>query len=398
MRRLSRDRLFASARCLVVPALTMAAFVNLEFAVCPCQPAPPGPAPTWVQRFPQTSPPGRMNPALVYDEDRARLVMFGGATSCSSRTGHNETWEYDGTTWNQVITAHRPPPRYNAVMAYDSYRKRVVMFGGTDSQSGLGDTWEYDGVDWYEMQIPSPGGCSRPSMAYDPVRRRVVQRRQRNDSGDGQCTSPQTTWEYDGTAWQRAQSPTEPPDQQHRDWHAPLVWDAAHQRMLYLLVDEVWSYDGVNWSFVESFSCGVQGMGVDPGRGVVVLSGVSGSDQPRSYNPTIEWRDGECGNSFTHSVAPAPRSAAYQPSIYFAARGSLIAFGGYDYCSSNTYNDTWEYRLDTDGDGFADTVDCSPADATVFPGAPAICDGKNNDCDDALWPAWSSPDFVDTRY
>ncbi len=335
-----------------------------------------------------------MNPALVYDEDRARLVLFGGATSCSNRSGDDETWEYDGTNWQRVITLHSPPPRYNAVMAYDSYRKRVVMFGGTDSQQGLGDTWEYDGVDWYEVLISSPGGCSRPSMAYDPVSRKVVQRRQRNEGGDGQCSSPQTTWEYDGAAWQLIQTPTQPPDQQHQDWHAPLVWDDAHQRMLYLLVDAIWSYDGTSWNYVESFACGVQGMGVDSGRGVVVLSGVSGSDQPRSYNPTVEWRDGECGTSLTHAVAPPPRSAAYTPAIYFAARGSLIAFGGYDYCSSNTYNDTWEYRLDTDSDGFADTVDCASADGTVYPGAPAVCDGKNNDCSDPAWPSLP-PDEAD---
>jgi hypothetical protein len=35
---------------------------------------------------------------------------------------------------------------------------------------------------------------------------------------------------------------------------------------------------------------------------------------------------------------------------------------------------------DTDGDGFNSTVDCNDNDTSVYPGAPEICDGKANDC------------------
>ncbi|WP_461445396.1 Ig-like domain-containing protein, partial [Maribacter sp.] len=36
---------------------------------------------------------------------------------------------------------------------------------------------------------------------------------------------------------------------------------------------------------------------------------------------------------------------------------------------------------DNDGDGFLSDVDCNDNDDTVFPGAPEICDGKDNNCD-----------------
>ena len=42
--------------------------------------------------------------------------------------------------------------------------------------------------------------------------------------------------------------------------------------------------------------------------------------------------------------------------------------------------------LDGDGDGFSECIDCDDALATVFPGAPQICDGRNNDCDHPSWP------------
>ncbi len=36
---------------------------------------------------------------------------------------------------------------------------------------------------------------------------------------------------------------------------------------------------------------------------------------------------------------------------------------------------------DTDGDGYNAGVDCNDADATIYPGAPELCDLKDNDCD-----------------
>ena len=42
--------------------------------------------------------------------------------------------------------------------------------------------------------------------------------------------------------------------------------------------------------------------------------------------------------------------------------------------------------IDEDGDGISVCLDCNDHDATVYPGAPQLCDGKNNDCNDPSWP------------
>ncbi|MGH9870816.1 MAG: putative metal-binding motif-containing protein [Candidatus Polarisedimenticolia bacterium] len=44
--------------------------------------------------------------------------------------------------------------------------------------------------------------------------------------------------------------------------------------------------------------------------------------------------------------------------------------------------------VDDDGDGFSECqLDCQDNNPGVYPGAPQVCDGVNNDCNDPTWPA-----------
>jgi galactose oxidase-like protein len=66
-----------------------------------------------------------------------RTVLFGGLASTVDGT----TWEWNGTNWIQRQDMG-PSPRQMHSMAYDSERKRAVLFGGIDNSGILGDTWE----------------------------------------------------------------------------------------------------------------------------------------------------------------------------------------------------------------------------------------------------------------
>ena len=98
-----------------------------------------------------------------------RVVLFGGVDGSTS-SHSQDTWEWDGATWIERTPASAAPPsaRMHA-MAYDSARRRVVLFGGYAS-AALGDTWEWDGSAWAERR-PRPAVAARThAMAYDSAR------------------------------------------------------------------------------------------------------------------------------------------------------------------------------------------------------------------------------------
>ena len=99
----------------------------------------------WTQVAAANPPAPRWVHSMAYDPALGRTVVFGGDYVTSSKLGpNNETWLYDGSAWQQLVTASAPSPRVMAPMAYDSARSQLVLFGGTQEdfpETGLGDTW-----------------------------------------------------------------------------------------------------------------------------------------------------------------------------------------------------------------------------------------------------------------
>ena len=140
---------------------------------------------------------------MVYDSARRRTVLFGGQTYVGSWwVWLNQTWEYDGSTWIQRSPAVSPPARVNHRMAYDSARRRVVLFGGVGLAGEVNDTWEWDGNNWMQRNpARSPPSRSRHAMAYDPVRQRTVLFGGLNSYAPLPQFPFGGTWEWDGSDW-----------------------------------------------------------------------------------------------------------------------------------------------------------------------------------------------------
>jgi hypothetical protein len=125
---------------------------------------------SWTERTSLPSPSGRLDATMAFDATRGTVLLFGGYDGDLL----DDTWEWDGTGWSQLAPATSPPARRGAAMAYDLARRRMLLFGGFggDFTPALADTWEWDGTSWTQVvTAPSPGTRSFHAMTYDPDRR-----------------------------------------------------------------------------------------------------------------------------------------------------------------------------------------------------------------------------------
>jgi hypothetical protein len=320
---------------------------------------------SWLERALATAPPARLGHAMAFDSARGRVVLFGGRTDLGTSFG--DTWEWNGNSWLQRASATSPPARSHHGMAYDSARGRVVLFGGVVGSGPLtvilADTWEWDGTTWHERTLPSsPTPRYDHAMAYDSNRRRVVLFGGWTSSG----RVVYDTCEWDGCSWvERSTSPRPPARQAHA-----MAYDSARGRTVvfggygYDYLDDTWEWDGSQWSDTSPTTSPFfrldHAMAYHSTRGVVVLFG-----DPWLLGDT--WEYGACA-------------------------GIELCNGVDDDCDEVVPPG----EADADADGVRICGgDCDDAQSEVFPGAPEICDGRNNDCLDAAWPALPTEEFDD---
>ena len=119
----------------------------------------------WKEMIDRSAGP-RSHHAMVFDEARGVIVMFGGGRT--SRSLETDTWEWNGSAWRRVATAG-PPGLAHFAMVYDTLRKRTIVFGGFDERyKYLSDVWAWDGKSWERVVEGGPPARSHHSMAFDP--------------------------------------------------------------------------------------------------------------------------------------------------------------------------------------------------------------------------------------
>ena len=87
---------------------------------------------------------------MASDQDANELIIFGGASSISTFSSLSDrTWKLTNGAWLEVPLEEHPSERGSPAMAYDPQRQRIVLYGGFASdRSDLVDTWEWDGNQW----------------------------------------------------------------------------------------------------------------------------------------------------------------------------------------------------------------------------------------------------------
>ena len=201
----------------------------------------PGSVPRWQRLCDATScgtpPSARRAAQSVYDPVRRRLLVFGGLDS----QYRNDTWELtlDGSpAWRQLPAAGpQPPARAGHSLVYDRRGRRAWLFGGTTSGPDLADTWMFDlATDTWTALTPSacPAGCPPARSGAVLVHDRRADRLVLHGGWEsGPNSYPRDTWTLehlgDAPVWTRAQTDSEAPQ---RRYFGVGAYDAETRRLL----------------------------------------------------------------------------------------------------------------------------------------------------------------------
>jgi len=210
----------------------------------------------WSKNSPANHPSARFRPALACDSYRNRVVLFGGFAGTDVS---QETWEWDGTNWIQMNPSPSPDPRHYHAMAYDSQRHVVVMFGGYTTFNGrrdLDDTWEWDGTSWKEKTplTTRPPARDAHAMAYDANRGKIVLFGGAQDIAS--ITYLNDTWEWDGADWKLMSDGKQSSDPPPRG-KMTMAYSDKYQKVLMFggltspptkFFDDTYTWDGASWA------------------------------------------------------------------------------------------------------------------------------------------------------
>lgn len=286
----------------------------------------------WSQKTLVTSPAARSRFAMAYDAARQEVVLFGGAS------GFGDTWVWNGTTWTERFPVTSPTPRRAHAMAYDAAREQIVLFGGVGDGNTGDETWVWDGANWTQLfPATSPPARSDPAMAYDVARERVVL-----FGGSGNAGQLDDTWTWDGNDWTQLAPTTTPPG---RGRHA-MAYDAARGEVVLFggstvddRLDDTWIWDGSDWVQQRSPSLSPHAranhaMAFHGASGKVVLFGGLPANGGLSAD-TWTWD----GTSW-ESPIPVPHSRSAHAMAYDATRGEVVLFG----VTGTLPPDTWVWN------------------------------------------------------
>jgi cysteine-rich repeat protein len=309
---------------------------------------------TFLELRSPTVPPRRTRFAIAFDSRRKRVVMFGGFDASGNLLG--DTWEWNGVTWTEKTVAGSPSPRAGASIACSP--TRCVMFGGVTGSAASpaysDETWAWDGDQWSPISVATrPDARAEAAMAYDLSRDVVMMFGGVGSGSDTRTWDLAGDWSVGGgSAILPASGPDAPPS---------AAYDEANGFVVLVITpstsaSQTWLRNGGNWSFANVTGSTPTRIAWDPTCGCVVGLG-------NSAGATMELQR----NQIT------PGAFIWASGVRITPGGGVSGLAGaYDSRRGVTVvvdasNRTWEWN----GIGWRH-VKLSPADSLLASEDPAI--------------------------
>jgi Kelch motif len=159
------------------------------------------------------------------------VVLFGGQSEDSTILG--DTWVWIEGHWTQA-KVQGPPQRYNHSMV--SWNGTALLYGGLQgpfADNQLTDTWQWDGTAWQQLDTLGPLSNVAP-IPMAELNGTVVAFV--SNTGDGA-----STWVWDGGAWSLRD--TNGPPKFDR-----AVMGTIGNRVIWAGDEQTWAWDGTGWT------------------------------------------------------------------------------------------------------------------------------------------------------
>jgi hypothetical protein len=372
----------------------------------------------------QNGPSPRAGHSIAFCPATGKTYIFGGqrldtsALLDDTSALFDDLWEWDGTSWTEVQTDVRPPARAGAAIAYDPYRKSLVIFAGcssalsfSDATKCFQDTWEWQSSTrkWTQLlpatspDYSNQNGLWPPQMVTDSGRGKLLL------FGMAASNNSTAVWEWDGatTTWtNRTPAPGSvipnfyDPKTNSSDATTAVTFDDARQKLFVFAGQSqwqgtssnsvFWEWDPVSagWAFRDSgdlinisYSSGVA---YDSLRRRQVL--LTADSTPSGSTLALDtWELDPKGTTWYLRTFPGDSAGGgYWPMAFDSKRGVMVLF-----CTpadgSTDLTETWEYKVTNLGNGEGCTAATAKTCASSFcvDGvccSSAVCSGTCQSC------------------
>ena len=319
----------------------------------------------WTDRTPSAGPSARHDFGLVWDGARNRAILFGGLQISSAGAApvpKQDIWEWDpsgsGTWTDRTAEGLKPSPRYAHSMAYDGYRKKIVLFGGwnIDTSRARNDLWDWDpmGFTWTQRLSGNEAGIPAARLYASLVTADAKGRLELlagavQAQSFGVVIAPAYYASGSNEVWElEAATPTftdrtSPQDMPSARSDHAMAYNPSTRRV-YLFgghdntaktgpMDDLWEWDGKAWTQVvtDTGPPGAYGAGLayDPVRKSLILYGGMTAGGIFAKSDTWEWNsDSRRWTPLSPSNNPGP--AQFLGMVTDTTHGTVLLFGSQD--------------------------------------------------------------------